>query len=158
MRQRMIGGNMNKTSMVLARTAGSVAGLLVGGGLLGGGLMGLQKALFRDSGGGVEETAGRFAVNMVPFFVIGGIVGAAAGATVVQKALRQTGSFWKALLGSFVGLLVGTVVSLPLLFLFIWLVGEAGELVLVVIVPAGVVAGAVIGSGWKGKAPEAVVH
>jgi hypothetical protein len=153
----MIGGNMNKTLMVLSRTAGSVVGLLVGGGLVGGGLMALQKAFFRDPGGGSDETAGRFAVNMVPFFVVGGIVGSAAGATIAQKLSRQRSSVWKALLGTVVGLLVGMVVSLPLLFLFIWLVGEAGELVLVVIVPVSMVAGAVIGSGWKAKPAEAVI-
>jgi hypothetical protein len=153
----MIGGNMNKTLMVLSRTAGSVVGLLVGGGLVGGGLMALQKAFLRDPGGGSDETAGRFAVNMVPFFVVGGIVGSAAGATIAQKLSRQRSSVRKALLGTVVGLLVGMVVSLPLLFLFIWLVGEAGELVLVVIVPVSMVAGAVIGSSWKAKPAEAVI-
>ena len=127
---------MSKKSMVLLRIAGSVVGLLVGGGLLGGGLVLLQ--------------AGRgFAVNWVPFSVLGGIVGAPAGAALVQKASGQRSSFWKALLGTAIGLVAGLVVSLPLLFLFIWLVGEAGELVAIVIVPVAMVAGAVIGSGWK---------
>jgi len=153
----MIGGYMNKTSMVLLSMAGSVVGLLVGGGLVGGGLVYLQNAFFRDSGSGPDETAGNFAVNLVPFLVVGGVVGAAAGATVVQKILRQRSSFWEALLGTVVGLLVGMVVSLPLVFVFTRLVGEAGELAAIVIVPVSMVAGAVIGSGRKTLAADAVI-
>lgn len=88
---------MDRTSMVVSRTAGSIVGLLVGGFLMAGPLVVLQRGFFGGSGAGSEETVGRFtAVNPMPLIAVGGVVGAAAAATLVQKALKQTSSFWKA--------------------------------------------------------------
>jgi hypothetical protein len=117
----------------LLRIAGSFVGLLVVGVLLG-------WLLFNhfyppDNRGDVDQDNFALFIYGGLGFLIGGTIGAAGGATVVQKILRQRSSFWKALLGAVVGLLIGipivlTVYGIPL-------------------VPVVVVAGAVIGSRGK---------
>jgi len=93
---------MSRTSTVGQRIVGSVVGLLAGG--VVGAALALLLAIrfFRDP----DQSADWDFVLIGLGFVAGAFVGAAGGATVVQKALRQTSSFWKDLLGTFVGLLV----------------------------------------------------
>lgn len=118
------------------RIVGSVLGLLVGGVLLAW----LLLALYGPSSNGDPYDMGAWG-DFIIFgglgLLIGGAIGAAVGATVVQKLLRQRSSFWKALLGAAIGLLVGG-------FFVVTVYGAPVALVLII-------AGAVIGSGWKGK-------
>jgi len=128
----MKGGTMSKTRMVIQRIAGSVVGLLAGGVALGG----LLVRLFGQSWG--EDWAlGAFIFYGGLGLLIGGTMGVAAGATVLQKVLRMRSSFWRALLGAVIGLLVGV----PFVLTF-----YGAPIVFVTIV-----AGAVIGSGWNAK-------
>lgn len=131
---------MSKTSTVGQRIVGSVAGLSVGGVALG--LLGVLIAmqLAPDSHGDPDSRAGQealfiFVCLVGPGLLIGGTTGAAGGATIVQRLLGQRSSFWKALLGAVVGLLIGipivlTVYGIPL-------------------VPIAIIAGAVVGSDGK---------
>jgi hypothetical protein len=139
---------MGKTSTVGQRIAGAVVGLLVGAVALA--LVGvLIAAQFApDSNGDPDGRAGRealfiFVILVGPGLLIGGTVGAAAGATAAQRILRQSGSFWRALLGT----VVGTLISIPFGFMGFG----------VLLSPVLVVGGAVIGSGWKSKTADAVV-
>jgi hypothetical protein len=131
----MKGGTMSKTRMVIQRIAGSVVGLFAGGVSLGW----LSFALFYppDVRGDPDQDLFAFVICGGLGFLVGGTMAAAVGATVAQKVLRQRSSFWRALLGAVVGLLIGipfvlTVYGIP-------------------IVPILIVAGAVIGSGWNAK-------
>jgi hypothetical protein len=127
---------MSKTSTVGQRIAGSVVGLLVCGVPLGALLVGLYGQSW-----GEDWAWGAFIFYGGLGFLIGGTIGAAGGATVAQKRLRWRSSFWRALLGAVVGLLIGlpfvlTVYGIP-------------------IVPIPIVAGAVIGSVWGAKPADA---
>jgi len=127
---------MSKTSMVLLRIAGSVVGLLVSG-LVGGALGALVAIRFFQIPGHPDQSSGFFLVLVVLGFFVGGTMGAAGGATIAQKLLRHRSSFWRALLLAGVGMVVGipcviSVFAIP-------------------IVSAVIVAGAVIGSGWKAR-------
>jgi hypothetical protein len=121
---------MNKTSTVGRRIEGSVVGLLAGGMALGALLVGL----FGQSWG--EDWAfGAFIFFGGLGFLGGGIVGAAVGATVLQRGMKQSSSFWDALAGAVVGLVIGVPCALT---------GFG-----IPLVPVLIVAGAVIGSGGK---------
>jgi hypothetical protein len=146
---------MSKRRMVLLRIAGSVIGLLVVGVAVGVALFFcLHLALSPQDRQGHDFLA---------FFgevcgVVLGTVGAAAGATITQKLLEQRSSFWRALLGTVVGLVVGAVC-----FQLLFLAASRGDpsmegrlayvatLAGVITLLATIVAGAVIGSGWKAK-------
>jgi len=112
-------------SKVLLRIVGSVVGLLAGGVVLG---VLFVIILSRNYEGDPDEGMWYTAEVFTLGFLVGAVVGAAAGATITEKAMRQRGSFWRALLGA----LLGSVVPL-----------------------IGTVAGAVIGSGWKAKPANA---
>jgi uncharacterized membrane protein YeaQ/YmgE (transglycosylase-associated protein family) len=142
---------MSKRRMVLLRIAGSVVGLLVVGVAVGVALFFcLQPEVFILAGLGFLCS------------VVLGTVGAAAGATVTQKLLKQRSSFWRALLVAVVGLVVGAVC-----FQLLMLAdsrrdpnNESGLAVVaicagIIILFAAIVAGAVIGSGWKAKPRDA---
>ena len=108
---------------VLARIGGSVIGLLAGGVVL---LYGVLGSLSLLTGPWEEDNAlgGLIFIGGLAFLV-GTVPGAAVGATITQRLMKQRSSFSRALLGA----LVGTV--LP---------------------GIGTVLGAVISSGWKAKA------
>ena len=115
-------------STVGQRVVGSIAGLLVGG--LGAG--GLSLALFYS-----PHSEDDFSLLFFVFygglgFLLGGTLGAAVGAWIGQMR-----SFGESLLGAVVGLLIGVVCALT---------GFG-----IPFVPVVIVAGAVIGSGKKGK-------
>ena len=74
---------------------------------------------------------------------VGATIGAAAGATIAQKRSSRRSSFWRALLGAVVGMGVGVPCALT---------GFG-----ILAAPILIVAGAVIGSGWKAKPAEAVI-
>ena len=116
---------MSRTRMVLLRIAGSVVGLLAGGVLLYLGACAVVAGTI-DTDNDAAFIA--FVIYGSTGFLVGVIIGAAAGATVTQKVLKQRTSFWRALLGA----LVGSVVP------FI-----------------GTVVGAVVGSGGKDKKSDA---
>jgi hypothetical protein len=148
---------MSKTRMVLLRIAGSVVGLLVVG-------IGVGVALFFILSPFDPEKGASWEGFVPAFFgflggVAAGTLGAAVGATVTQKLLGQRSSFWRALLGAVVGLVVGAVCGLPVFYVGMWL--DAGALVVLayraapIAVLATTVAGAVIGSGWKAKPRDA---
>ena len=129
---------MSRTSTVGQRIVGATTGLLAGGLVVGG----LFLLLFYRH----RSEDPDYALMEFLFFgglglLIGSIIGAAMGATVVQHFLRQRSSFLKALLGAVTGLLVGVLFMLTVY-------GAPVALVLIV-------AGAVIGSGWKAKPANA---
>jgi len=137
---------MSKSSTVGQRIVGSVIGLLAGGLAFAA----LFVALFYR-----HDSEDDWDLLELIFFgglglLIGSIVGAAGGATIVQSFLKQRSSFWKALLGTLAGLLVGGFVGLPLSAVMGHL-GGMGWATGALIVPSSMVAGAVIGSGWKAK-------
>jgi hypothetical protein len=143
---------MSKTLMVLLRIAGSVVGLLAGGVLLFWGVC----ALIAGTTNGNEDAALIGVILLGPVgFLAGTPLGAAVGATIMQKVLRHRSSFWRALLGAVAGLLVGV---LPMA-LCLWTLHEQGVwhdgwwpfFVAIAVVCVAVIAGAVIGSGWKAK-------
>jgi|GEM_PF-1568549 len=136
-------GEINFSS-VGRRIAGSVIGLLVGGvvsplavyasGLLVLWVTGLLDGQYVDH----EDS------DLLVWFIIlllsvlgGATLGAAAGATITQRRMKQRSSFWRAMLLAGVGMLVG----IPCV-LFVYFIPFA---------PIMIVAGAVIGSGWKAE-------
>ena len=90
--------------------------------------------------------------------VVAGTAGAAVGATITQTLLRQRSSFWRALLGAVVGLVVAALCAVLLCFAP-RVLGETFWVVTYLAVPivgcTTIVAGAVIGSGWKAKPRDA---
>jgi hypothetical protein len=142
---------MSKTSAVLWRIAGGVIGSLVVGFLLY--LWGRE-----EIAGIVDWNNEDYLLAMVITFggpVFGAIIGAPLGATAMQKLLRQRSSFWIALLAALLGLLVG-VLPMALCCSALYQPGrwrDAGDVAFVgvAIECAAVIAGAVIGSGWKAK-------
>jgi hypothetical protein len=138
---------MRRTLRVLARIAGSLI-FSLGGGVLG--FLGAWAVVVRAANG--NEDAG-FAYGLLlcpPGFLVGATIGAAAGATIMQKALRQRSSFWRALLGAVVGLLAGVFVIYCLWRLDVNMAAEWWE-VAIAGISAPMTAGAVIGSSWKAK-------
>jgi len=143
---------MRRFLCVLVRIAGSVVGLLVSG------VLGYVGAAFIVAGmaNGNEDAGLAYSILLCPpVFLLGATIGAAAGATITQKVLRQCTSFWKALLGTVAGLVVGGLpTALCLWALYdhgIWHDGLSAFLAAVAVACASAAAGAVIGSGWKAK-------
>jgi CDP-diglyceride synthetase len=141
---------MSKRRMVLLRTAGIVIGLLVVG-------VAVEVALFPW----LSEDSFLTALALMGGVVVG-TVGAAVGATVTQRLLRRRSSFCRALLGAIVGLVVGAVCSQVLILAFNRQdlndesgLGYLATLAAIIILLAAIVAGAVIGSGWKAKPRDA---
>lgn len=132
---------MSRARSVLLRIIGSVVGLLIGG--IGGvslAFLGLWLCLlpfekFDLFDGSSEERLLASLLIAVCGALFGAPIGAAAGTTVAQRCMKQRSSFWRSLL--LAG--VATIVSVP----GVWV--QVGIPVAVILV----VAGAVIGSGWK---------
>jgi hypothetical protein len=148
---------MRRLLRTLARIAGSVAGSLVGG------VLGLVAVAFVVAGmaNGNDDAGLAYSILLCPpGFLLGATMGAAVGATILHKVLRQRSSFWKALLGAIAGLLAG---GLPTAFCLwalydhgIWLDGLSALLVAIAVACASAATRAVIGSGWKVKSGGAV--
>jgi hypothetical protein len=138
---------MRRTLRILARIAGSVI-FSLGGGVLG--FLGAWAVVVRTANG--DEDVGLMGVILLgpPSFFLGATVGAATGATVVQRLLREKISFWRALLGAVFGLLAGVFVIYCLWRLDVDMAAEWWE-VAIAGTTALMAAGAGIGSGWKGK-------
>ena len=147
---------MNRTSTVGKRIAGSVVGLLAGG-VIGGGAGGLIGILLasKDTSGDSDYALFWFIASIGLGLQAGTIIGAASGATIAQKLLGQRSSFWRALLGTFVGLIIGGFVSIPVSYGLVALGALVGYGAIYfgapVITCSSMVAGAVIGSGWKAE-------
>ena len=141
---------MSRALRVLVRIVGSAV-LSLGGGVLG--FLGAWVVVVRIANG--NEDAGLIGVILLcpPGFLLGATIGAAVGATVMQRALRQRSSFWRALLGAAVGLLAGVFVIYCLWRLDVNMAAEWWEIA-VAGVSALIAAGAVIGSGWKATAAD----
>ena len=127
---------MSRTRMVLLRIAGSVVGLAVG--------VAVGVALFSCLHLAYPPGDDFFLVGLgILCSAVLGTVGAAAGATVTQKLLKQRSSFWRALLGAVAGMVLGQLCALSVFG--------------VLAVPILIGAGAVIGSGWKARPVDAQV-
>ena len=140
---------MSTARMVLWRIAGSVVGLLVGGAVGGALPFGL---FYRQITG-----AGDWAALLLFILVVAGVltgmpIGAAGGAVITQKFLRQRSSFWNALGDTIRGLLYG---FFPCALIGAFLGGIGKFIVCGLIICSSMVAGAVIGSSWKAKPPDA---
>ena len=136
---------MSNTRMVLLTVAGSVVGLMLGGGVVAGPIVGpnYQRIIW-----GQDWEPLIFLMFGVPPIALGTVIGAAAGAAIMRRILRQKSSFWKALEGTMRGLLYGFLLAL---LVGIILEGTSQLVVISLIVCTSMVAGAVIGSGWKAK-------
>lgn len=151
---------MSKVTMVLLRIAGSVVGLLAVGIGVGVPLFFVLSPLDPEKGSSWEGAAPMLQGSLAG--VAAGTVGAALGATITQHFLRQRSSFWRALLWAVAGLVVGVLCGLVLLYapsMFGADFGRVAGLVFIVapfILFATIVAGAVIGSGWKAMPRDAV--
>lgn len=138
---------MNKTKTVLLTTAGSVVGLLAGGISAGLILYWPAALLAMFVSGGSDDGLGTWILIVGLGVLAGATMGAALGANIVQKVVRQTSSFRRALLGAVAGATIGVVCGLTGFGIGIFGV--------IFFMPAPIVAGALIGSGWKAKANEA---
>jgi hypothetical protein len=136
---------VSKTRVVLLTIAGSVLGLLVGGEVVAGPILGLSYRRIIEA---QEWEPLLFIMFGVPGIVTGATIGAAGGATIMRKVLRQKSSFWKALEGTIRGLLYGFFLAV---LIGIFLGGISKLVVFGLIICTSMVAGAVIGSGWKAK-------
>ena len=99
---------MSKAKIVLLTIAGSILGLLVGGGSVAGLALGLYyHEMAKDM---PNEWAGLiiFLLGSLAFQLVAPM-GAAAGATITQKLLKRRSSFWRPLLGAVAGLVVGWI-------------------------------------------------
>ena len=146
---------MSKTSTVGRRIIGSVGGLLAGGVAIGA----LSLALYHPHASGDPDWENlEFALVGGLGFLIGATIGATAGATLTQRLSKQRSSFRRALLGAIVGMaggipcllgaIVGTLIGIPC----------ALTLIGILIGPILIVAGAVLGSGWKAKPAGSAGH
>jgi hypothetical protein len=147
---------MRKTLHILARITGSAVGLLLGGVLLFWGCCALIARTTNDN----EDAALAGAIILGPVaFLAGSPLGAAVGATIVQRILRERGSFWRALLGAALGWLIGvmpTALCLWTLYrLGVWHDGWWPFLMGVSAACAAITVGAVIGSGWGAMPADA---
>jgi len=144
--------------MVLPRIAGSVVGLLVVGVAVG---VTLSLACLWH---GRQQERYMVCCSSRPRHFerpSSGTVGAAVGATVTQRWLRRRSSFRRALLGQSLGWWSGCVRGTVWFSLLSALsggrqsistvVGLTASLATLTIALAAIVAGAVIGSGWKAK-------
>jgi hypothetical protein len=132
---------MSKTGMVIWTIAGSVVGLLVGGGAVAGPILGL---CYRRIIEAHYWEPLLFIIFGVPGIVIGATIGAAGGAAIMRKVLRQKSSFWKALGGTIRGLLYGFFLAV---LIGIFLGGISKVVMFGLIICTSIVTGAVIGSG-----------
>jgi len=139
---------MSKISKVLLRSAGSLAGLLVGG-ISAGLILYMPAALLAlfVSGDSDDDGLGTCVLIVGLCVVAGASMGAALGANIVQKAVRQRSSFQRALLGAVAGATIGVACGIAGFGI--------GMFVVAFFVPVPIVAGAVIGSGWKAKPRDA---
>ena len=150
---------MDKNRMLVLRIAGSVVGLLVVGVVVGVALFFILSPFDPERGSSWEGAFPAFFGFLAG--VVMGTVGAALGATTTQKLLGQGSPFWRALLGAVVGLAVGVLCGLVLFFAPRMLGPDTGTvsgitvLGALIIAVAAIVAGAVIGSGWKAKPRDA---
>ena len=98
---------MRRTLRILARIAGSFV-LMFGCGVLG--YLGAWAAAAKVANG--HEDAGTVLMILFapPGFLIAATIGAAVGATIMQRVLSRKSSFWRALLGAVTGLLAGAFV------------------------------------------------
>jgi hypothetical protein len=87
-------------------------------------------------------------------FILGATVGAAAGATIVNRISRRRGSFWKALMGSVAGLLAGGCVVWGMWALEVSMRAECW-MIAIASISALMAVGAVLGSWWKAKPRDA---
>jgi hypothetical protein len=135
---------MSKISKVLLRSAGSLAGLLVGG-ISAGLILYLPAALLAlfVSGDSDDDGLGTWVLIVGLGVLAGASVGAALGANIAQKAVRQRSSFQRALLGAVAGATIGVMCGLAGF--------DIGMMRLAIFLPVPIVAGAVLGSGWKAK-------
>jgi hypothetical protein len=138
---------MRRPLRIVVRIAGSVVGLLTGGALLFWAAVAVTAWVAKPP----EDFGLLLAIvcgTAVSF--VGATVGAAGGAAITQRVLGRRGSFPKALPGAVAGLLVGCLLPLCLWRLEVdlptkwWVVAVASAAV-------PIIAGAVIGSGWKAK-------
>jgi hypothetical protein len=139
---------MRSLLRVLATVTGVVLGSLIGGTLLFWGVLGAVDAL---SPFGEEDNAlgGLILIGGLTFLV-GAAVGAAAGAIVTRRVLRQNGSAQRALIGAVIGLLVGGSAGSCLWCLHVDL-GPGWAFTTCAIVATPAFLGVVVGSGWKAK-------
>jgi len=132
---------MSKTGMAIWTIAGSVVGLLLGGGAVAGPILGLWHQQIIE---GQYFEPLLFIVFGVPGIVIAATIGAAGGAAIMRKVLKQKSFFWKALGGTLRGLLYGFFLAA---LIGIFLGGISKVVVFGLIICASIVIGAVIGSG-----------
>ena len=135
---------MRSLLRVLATVTGAVLGSLIGGTLLFWGVLGVIDAF---SPFGEEDRALGWLIS------IGGLsflVGAAAGAIVTRRVLRQNGSAWRALIGAVIGLLVGGSAGSCLWCLHVDL-GPGWAFTTCAIAATPAFLGVVADSGWKAK-------
>jgi hypothetical protein len=143
---------MRRTLRIVARIAGGLVGLVAAG------MLGFYAAcaVVAGTAKGDEDAALIGVILLGPVgFLVGTPVGAAIGATIVQRMLREKASFWKGLLGAVGGLVVGVLpTGLCLWTLYeqgVWHDGWWPFFVGIAVVCAIVIAGAVMGSGWKAE-------
>jgi hypothetical protein len=142
---------MTRLLRILARIAASVVGSLLGGAV---GYLGAWAVAGGFANGDFDSAMILFMVSLPPSFLLGATLGAATGATIVQKVLREGSSFRKAWQGAVAGLLTGVVPAA----LSPWAVGTIegwAFFVPMAVACASTAAGAVIGSGWKAKPRDA---
>jgi len=145
---------MSKAEVVFARVCGSLAGSFIGSVSLGVLLGPLAWYFALGCGDGMMPLV-VLGSGIGLSLLIGTVIGAAGGAAVVTLDLNQKGSFWTALSGALIGLLLG---GLPLT-LCLWGLHDIGKwhtgwlpfLVPIAVAYVGNIAGAVIGSGLKAK-------
>lgn len=142
---------VKRPSTVWPRIAGSLAGLLIGGLHLGAVAFGLATLLlsttFHDAS--LEEALAALVLCPILAALLGATTGATLGATLAQREMKQRSSCWRTMLVAVVGMvagvplgtMVGIVAEVPL----------AEFLIGMPVASVFIVAGAVIGSGWKAK-------
>jgi MFS family permease len=134
--------------MVLLRIAGSIVGLLAGG-LAGMGLAWLAAVLLIRDDSRPEVGSIAFMGLAAIGLAIGNIVGATAGATIMQETLKRRSSFWRALLGAVAGVLAGGLPTVLCLLVSHGFGGWWWWPLLIAFPCATTIAGAVIGTGGK---------
>jgi len=118
------------------------------------GYLGAWTAAVKVANGHEDAGAVLMILFAPPGFLIAATIGAAVGATIMQRVLSRKSSFWRALLGAVTGLLAGAFVIYCLWRFDVDMAAEWWGLAIAG-VSAPITAGAVIGSGWKAKASDA---
>jgi hypothetical protein len=144
---------MSKTSMVLRRIAGSVVGLLAGGGLA------FLVVVIPFAGADNEDVTSYVPLFLgIPGFLVGGTIGSAMGAAVMRDDVGRRGSFWSAVACAAVALVAASFTIWKLCWALYrqgtWTNSEGLLYVGLAVVGAATTAGAVIGSGWKAKSTD----